>query len=307
LRGESRYFSVPVIALVPRAVDQAYVEAFSTGADDVVVRNDHGALTRRVAALSSFDPAKRHDPSRGTAVIAENRGDRRRLLGRLLRRSGFDVAFAQSGTELVSTITAIGDVRVLVLSEQLPPGGVMSVLHAARTATGNEKLPAVVLATGAPGRLVEQSAEATAVAIGSDLAPLDNLLFLANEVTRTDFSEMRKSARLLYATLCSFRKAGEMSLTHALVYNVSKDGLYVRTLDAPERGTKVWVELRPPRSTEAVHLRGTVMWALAVGAPALPAPPGFGLRLEPDECPPGDLARYVGAYQELCESPRLVG
>jgi len=307
LRGESRYFAVPVVALVPRAVDQAYVEAFSTGADDVVVRADHGALTRRVAALSGLDPSKRHDPTRGTAVIAEERMDRRRLLGRLLRRSGFDVAFAASGNELLSTIAAIEDVRVLVMSEKLPGGNVLSTLHAARTATNNEKLPAVVMAAAAPDALMREAEAAKTVAVGSDLAPIDNLLFLANEVTTTDFSELRKSARLLFATLCTFRKAGDMSLVHGLVYNVSKDGLYVRSLDTPARGTKIWVELRPPRMTDAVHLRGTAMWALSVGSPALPAPPGFGLRLEAAECPPSDLAAYEVAYGDLCDNPRLIG
>lgn len=304
LRGESRYFAVPVVALVPRAADLAYVEAFNTGADDVVVRSDYGALTRRIAALRSFDPAKRHKPPRGSAIVAEARGERRRLLGRLLRRAGFNVAFAASGNELVSTVAALDDARVLVISELLPPGGVLSLLYGARAVTSNGQLPAVVMAAGSPDAIASEGA--TGIAVGSDLNPIDNLLFLANEVTRTDFSELRKSARMLFSTLCTFRKAGEMSVVHGLVYNISKDGLYIRSLDAPPRGTKVWIELRPPRSTEAVHLRGTVMWNLAVGSPALPAPPGFGLRLELEDCPRGDLARYEEAYADLVDNPGIV-
>ena len=82
-----------------------------------------------------------------------------------------------------------------------------------------------------------------------------------------------------------------MSSVHGLVYNVSKNGLYIRSLDPLPRDTDAWVELRPPRGSEAVHLRGTAMWALRVGSPALPAPPGFGIRIDAGRCPPEDLAR----------------
>jgi CheY-like chemotaxis protein len=299
LRGEARYFAVPVVALVPDATGPAYVEAFGCGADDVIVRSDFAALTRRVESVKVFDPARRNDATRGSAVVAEAEEGRRRLLGRLLRRAGFDVAFASSGNDLVANIATFSDPRLIVISERLPPGGVLTVLHGARAASGDHSIPAVVMAAGATDALERDAARAVNVIVGSETAPLDNLLFLANEVTRTDFSEMRRSARLLFATLCTFRRAGEMSPAHGVVYNISKNGLYVRSLDPPPRETEIWLELCPPRSAEAVHLRCTVMWALRVGSPALPAPPGFGVRIDGARCPPEDLARYEWAYESF--------
>jgi hypothetical protein len=137
--------------------------------------------------------------------------------------------------------------------------------------------------------------------VASESAPLDNLLFLANEVTRAGFSEMRRSPRMLFSSLATFRNAGDMVPVHGLVYNISKNGLYVRSLDPPPRESPIWLEMRPPKSKEAVHLRATVMWVLRVGSAALPAPPGFGVRIEAGQCPPEDLARYELSYDKMSE------
>jgi hypothetical protein len=82
--------------------------------------------------------------------------------------------------------------------------------------------------------------------------------------------------------------------------------LYVKTYDPPARDTELWLELRPPMELVGVHLRGRVMWSRKPDpSAAAAAPPGFGLRIDEAACPPGDLARYEAAYEQLLARPRI--
>jgi hypothetical protein len=74
----------------------------------------------------------------------------------------------------------------------------------------------------------------------------------------------------------------------------------VRTFDAPPTKGQAWLELRPPGAARACHVRGDIMWTrtLATGARGA-APPGFGVRLSPEICPPADNAVYVEQYDRM--------
>jgi hypothetical protein len=124
------------------------------------------------------------------------------------------------------------------------------------------------------------------------------LLFFADERTKARFKDRRASARKLYSGVCSFREAGSVLPTFAVTYNVSREGIYVRTLDPPRPESQVWVELLAPTNATPVHLRARVVWQrLPSGRGILP--PGCGLRIDPSECPPGDLDGYLRGYETL--------
>jgi hypothetical protein len=134
-------------------------------------------------------------------------------------------------------------------------------------------------------------------------APPDDLLFVVNELLRPrELLESRASRRILYATLISFRAAGEMENRLGLTYNLSREGMYIRTFDAPPSKGQAWLELRPPGAARACHVRGDIMWTrtLATGARGA-APPGFGVRLSPELCPPADNATYVEQYDRMLQ------
>jgi hypothetical protein len=59
LRSNAGCFGVPLIALAEHISDRIMLELHAIGADDVVAIHDLGGLTRRLAALSSFDPQAR--------------------------------------------------------------------------------------------------------------------------------------------------------------------------------------------------------------------------------------------------------
>jgi uncharacterized protein (TIGR02266 family) len=160
-----------------------------------------------------------------------------------------------------------------------------------------------VLAAGSVGASLRERTERLGHAVaGSDLAPPDHLLFLANELLRPGVKDLRASERVLFGAICAFRPAGAMEPVHGLSYNLSREGLYVRTLDPPSRGTSLWLEMRPPHSRDAVHLRGTVAWSKGLDRPGGVVPPGFGIRLEQDRCPSADLCAYRDGYDALRES-----
>ena len=309
MRGEGRLFTVPVLVTAPVPSHGVFLEVQSMGADDVVLERDLGGLTRRLAHLADFDPEARPATRGGTAVIAHASSRRRRLLGRILRMSGFDLSFAQDADELVrlaaaevaATGTQTDSVPVperpvlLVASMDLPPAGPIEAVRSAAVHT-----PLVLLG---PTRALDELREAAFglpdCSVGSDHAPPDHLLFLATALLRGPGANHRASARVLYGAVCAFRPAGCLEPEYGLTYNISREGLYVRTLDPPNRGAPLWLALRPPGERQAVHLRGECVWVKKADRPGGATPPGFGVRLQLEACPPEDLAAYHRAYDAL--------
>lgn len=295
LRSNANCFSVPLIALSEHISDRIMLELHAVGADDVVAVHDLGGLTRRLAALSSFDPRARTALFQGSCLLAHADVYRRQLFGRVLRQAGFDVSFAGSMSEALQ-VAERSPPKVLVVSNTLPPdGGRLALQRLSEHWVGD--MPAVLLASGRnSGSLSPHS-----WTVVPEEAPPDDLLFVVNELLRPrELLESRASRRLLYATLCSFRAAGELESRMGLTYNISREGLYVRTFDAPPSRGQCWLELRPPGAARACHVRGEIVWTrtLATGARGA-APAGFGVRLSPEQCPPDDAAIYTAQYDRM--------
>jgi DNA-binding response OmpR family regulator len=295
LRGKAACFGVPLIAMSDQISDRVMLEQHALGADDVVAMHELGGLTRRLAALSTFDPSARTALFQGSCLLAHPDQYRRQVFGRVLRQAGFDVSFAASADEALG-VAERSPPKVLVVSDTLPPGGGRRALsRLSEDWVG--PMPAVLLTTGRQSGSLSHHQWP----VVPEDAPPDDLLFVVNELLRPrELLESRASRRLLYATLCSFRAAGDIEVRMGLTYNVSREGLYVRTFDVPSGKGVAWLELRPPGSTKAVHLRGEIMWTrtLATGARGA-APPGFGVRMLPEQCPPLDNATYIERYDLL--------
>lgn len=293
LRGRASLFGVPVVVFVPVASDGAFNEAHALGADDALIETEFGGVTRRLANLEGFDPRVRPPADRGKAFVAHPDDKRRRILGRILRMSGMDVSFAADGDELAG-LAQRGDDALYVVSADLPPAGPHGVIAA------RPEVPMIVLAPERAKAELRAELGGYRVALGSEGAPPDHLLFLANELLRPEVSNVRASTRILHGAICAFRPAGSLEPVYGLTYNISREGLYVRTLDPPPAGSDLWFEMRPPNRRTAVHLRGKVVWTRRLGQ-ASAVPPGFGMRIAASQCPPGDLAAYQAAYDALRE------
>lgn len=295
VREHPSYFSTPLIALVSYASQAGYREAYSQGADDIVERGDLGGLTRRLANLSERPLGARPPANQGLSLVGFPDIPRRRILGRALRQAGFDVVYAQDARELISIAQQQQQhPTMLLLHPDFPPRGAAPAVAAVRTMIERPELPTLLL----PAHEREQRDGESL----SDSELAGRLLFFADEALRGNSSNQRASHRLLHHGLCSFREAGSMSLIFGLTHNVSRQGLYVRTLDPPRPGSVVWLELRAPcHDGRLVHLRGTVMWRREPRVMGGAAPPGFGVRIEVADCPPVDLRVYEQGYDRLLE------
>jgi CheY-like chemotaxis protein len=299
IREDPFLFSTPVIAMVSELRDSSFVQAYRSGADDVILRSNVGGVTRRIANLHRFDPSARPPISRGRVLISHQTDEHRRLLGRVLRQASFDVHFAMDANEIIAAMGSEPAPDLVVVSDQLLP--VSKIEHARRAANAARTCFVVVAATASTR--ITMDATLQRVATISESAPHDHLLFLANDLLRHGGRQVRDSPRYLFDTICSFRPEGAFSPEYGLTYNMSKTGIYVRTLDPPPKNKALWLELRPPGTTSTVHLRGSLVWVAMPGGGARATPPGFGLRIEADSSPARDLAIYQEAYSTLAEMP----
>lgn len=305
MRGAVHLFSVPVVAIVPSLDDHAFVEAHAYGADDVIVAGDDAGMTVRVENLRDFDPSVRQPMTQGSVVVAHATATRRKLVGRILRQAGFDVSFAADEGELMSA-ASMGNPRLIVASEPLLSAGGLATVEQLLRTIGTDAPGVILLAEAKEVEPLRRGTRAlSGVAVSSEHAPPDNLLFLANELLRPDVKNLRSSPRVLYGAVCSIRAAGTRTCVHGLSYNISGEGLFVRTLASPSSPCAVWLELTPPGRDRIVHLRGHIVWrrGLATGAGGA-TPPGCGIRLDLPDSPPGDREIYLAAYEELLGGER---
>jgi hypothetical protein len=302
VRDQGPLFDVPVVAFAPIPTETAFAEGFDTGADDVVLLHDGAGVTRRVASLAAVRATPGRPETTGRAVVCDLDDRRRTQVGRTLRCAGYELAFARD-LEDASRAVAAAPTSLVVLAEGAAQGGLAGAIAGLRASARSVDLPVVAL--GVRRTTAWSSVMRRLGRIGllePDSAACD-LLFQVNELRNEaarDLRDLRRSPRLLHKTLCAFRKAGDMNAAYGMTYNINRGGLFVRTLDAPPRGSIAWLELRPSPSEPAVHLRGEVAWVCR-SDPHLsaPSPPGFGVRLDLEDSPHADAARYVAAYDAL--------
>ncbi len=283
-RSDPRLHMKAVLVLVDRADPEQFHEANTLGADDVVASHEHSGILRRLDHLARAS-GRQDRETRGKVLIVDPERERRRRFGQALRRSGLTLEFA-------STPADVGRLEVDVVVAVQSPEAPQEVHHLVRETLGSHSLPVVVLTDGADsqGRWSEQTASLP------ETAPADHIVFVVNELLNASSQkDQRASARLLYSTLCAFRTPGQIIPSVGVTYNISRGGLFVRTLDLPEMGAPIWIELCPPNAGMGVHLRGSVAWRTTGGA----TPAGFAVQLAAHHCPSTDLATYREKYQTL--------
>ncbi len=275
-RARARNSRVPIIGLTTSANDLSFGDVFSWGGDDVVgLDTSSRGLVRR---LRSFPRTAPEPPTngRGTAVVADGDRKRRIVLGRVLRNAGYSVRFAVSAEEAAEEASTDAADLVIVSSEL---DGANADL--VRTARARCDKPVWILSC-APKSLKVTSQALSGVdraAAMDGFAPLENVVFLANELAFAARASRRASARLLYGTTVAFRGAGRESDDHGYSYNISAGGLYVRTL-APPEDDLVWVEVSPPRTERRARLVGRVVWRRGfIASDTATVPPGFGVEI----------------------------
>lgn len=267
-RSHTEHAHMPILSIARHIDDLTFADAFSWGVDDVVRSTKLHGLIPRLRALGT-DP--RTPPNeRGRGVIADPDRDRRIVLARVLRNAGYEVKFALTAEDAVAY--AVGESFVVFNADLCDaPESLVEQTESARW-----------LFTVPPRQLQQfqkRIAGFSRAAVTDGYAPPENIVFHANEMSRGAGGDQRSSARWLYGTQVNFRGAGRDQDDHGYCYNISAQGLYVRTL-APPTTDIVWLELKPPRTDRLVRLEGEIVWRRSFGlAGGATVPPGFGAKI----------------------------
>ena len=274
VRGAMVPVDVPILALADDTTELFVDQYFGWGIDDLVAADSPSALVERLRALKEA-PNAAIPPLRGVALIAEKEARRVPHLRRALTKSGFDVQVAGEADELLRKIKTTNPVVVIAASTV---GDLVELIPLSRRM---EELPAWVIT--APRRELDATWEALAglerVAVVNNQGPPDAVLFETNAVLADSAPASIRSDRALITSAVAYRAAGGDTDDLGFTYNVSRSGLFIRTL-APPQDDEVWLELRPPRDRSRVRLMGTIAWRNTLSSAAsATAPLGFGVRI----------------------------
>jgi hypothetical protein len=264
---------------------------FQSGGDDIVPPGDVASLARRLRAICTPTLPRPDAVTRigdGYAVVAGPASKWQTIVARALSNAGVPTRFVATAAEAIAA--SIG-AKAVVAAEDLGPSGAHVALAEARAA-GSET-PWVIVAE--PRRVPEIVAAVqsfTRVAVVDSFAPPENALFVANDLSTPAAADHRSAPRLLFGASVGFRAAGrEDEDDVGFTYNVSDNGLFVRTLAPLTAGEDVWLELSAPRSSRRVRLAGKVAWRRHFGPnESATVPPGFGVRITDGLA--GDLERW---------------
>lgn len=273
LRSRKTWGRVPMIALAEEPSDAHIEKLFAMGVDDVVPLSAWPAFIARLRALPRVESIH-PPPGRGKAIVADPERERCDVVGRVLMNAGFDVRYALDRRAL-EYYSLQADVDLIVVNVEL--GDPRELVEQARK---NKSTAAWVVATRR--RDFEEHSRAVAALERVALAPAvgapESVLFVANELL-SNRRTARGSARVLHGSMVAFRPAGTESDDLGFTYNISSDGMYVRTL-APPEGEEVWLEVTPPKHNRRVRLLGRAVWRRGFeGNTGASVPPGFGVQL----------------------------
>jgi CheY-like chemotaxis protein len=295
VRDNPRFAGTPIVMLGDTRGGISFTELFHAGGDDIASATSPDLFARRVrAACRPNAPRGSTMPTTDAyAVIAGQSPKWQAAVARAFSNAGVPTKFVSTAAE---AIEAARYAKAVIANEDLAPRGAMSVVADARAA--GTQTPWVVVA--APKRMAEIAATAGTierVAVIDAFAPPENALFVANELaSKMAGAENRASTRLLYGESVLFRVAGRDEEDDVgFTYNVSNDGLFVRTLAPLEAGTQVWLELCAPRSSRRVRLTGKVAWQRHFGPNEnATVPAGFGVHIT------DGLASDLDLWREGC-------
>jgi len=294
-RAESQHATLPVLTWNRSVNDLSFAEAFSWGADDVVSRSDAHALISRLRHLPKV-PGAIPTSTRGGALVADPDRSRRIVIGRVLRNAGYSVTFAISGVDIERFIQA-SPVQLVVTNASLHESPLDAVQRVRQL--GSNALTIINCTPRDLKRARKDFAGVERATPTDGFAPAENVLFVSNELGRGFGNDKRTSARLLFGTTVAFRGAGRDSDDWGYSYNISENGIYVRTL-APPDDEFVWLELSPPRGERRVRLVGKVAWRRGIGkGEYATVPPGFGVQVV--DGAKMDLEHWANRYRAFAE------
>jgi len=302
VRGNPRFDAIALIAFVRETGEQALGPVFAAGADDYLPIEEVGHLEEKLRELAAHTVIGRPSFIKGRALLAD--ADRRwRVQGaRVLRQAGYDVRFAVDADEVARVLERDPQIQLVVADVALRPAGSLWVLEAARR-RGCTDLVWIGCGTAEQRSAVEERlAAAGSAAFHDRRTPPENLMFIINATTMTPARSMRTSARLLHSAPVAFAIAGREAAVWGSTYNVSRNGLYIRTLTPAPYGAEIDLQLDAPAGGPRVAIKARVVWRKEFGAQGgVPGPTGMGVQIL--EVAGTGVAEFQAGYDRLSNRP----
>lgn len=276
LRLDEALASVPTILYMSTLDAKQLKSAYRQGVDDYLIDGAKEQFTALMATLKNENPWSTGAAPAGRIILAHHDRMERVKLSRVLRRNGFDVFFVSSMEELENALEEEMP-RAVVTSSQLPGPSIGEIVDA----HGGETLPLVLLTSDDPEKRLPASVlnrpKTALLESGSDVS---GLTFIINELCAPQRPKgFRKSARLLYGTPVSFVHGDGETAFYGFTYNISIDGVYIRTLTPLPVPSRMDISFKPPFGTRRIIANAQVAWVKLFGQEDGPiSPPGMGVQ-----------------------------
>lgn len=283
---------VQILAIVDDPWGQAPRRAFTLGADDFVPEQSLPQLAATLDALQLESPPVGASYT-GKIILAAESRDQRIALGRQLRRTGLELQFAVD-----HSFPATADLKLVVAHSALPPDGVAKGLRKFRKASG-AGTPWVVFGSRGELEPVQQQIDGEGnLAYFDTGTDASQIVSVANALFSKEVLSQRKTARHAYESPVRWLTSEDSAEPRwGYLYNINRDGLYVRTLSPPAPGTNVSLEFSPPFGRGRVVVDCAVVWRQPFCS-RRGQPPGFGVRFAA-QLAIADAAALEAGYQEL--------
>lgn len=295
LREDEALSTVPVILFMSTLDSASLKSAFRQGVDDYLIDGSEEQLAALLAALKNENPWSVGGAPAGRIILAHHDRLERVKLSRVLRQNGFDVFFVSSIEELESALDQQTP-RAVVTSSQLPGPSIGEIVDA----HSQGSLPLVLLTANSPEkRLPESLLNRPRTAMFESGSDVSGLTFIINELCAPQRPKgIRKSARILYGTPISFvHGQGEMAF-YGFTYNISIDGVYIRTLTPLPVPSVMDISFKPPFGPQRVIAGAQVAWVKLFGQEGGPiSPPGMGVQFT--SMMDDDRTVYESGYKRL--------
>lgn len=301
VRGNPRFDSVALVAFVEQTDREVLGPVFRTGADDYLLVGESG-LEEKLRELVAQAATGKPTFIKGRAILADVDRQWRVQGARILRQANYDVHFAVDAEEVAAVLERDPTIQLVVADVNLPKGGSLTILESLRRR--GIALPVWIgCGTTEDRAAVEERITAAGSASFHDRAmPPENLMFLINATTMTPARSQRASERLLHSAPVSFHLDGRPGVVWGSTYNISRQGLYIRTLTPAPYGAEIDLRLHAPGDGPLVEMRARVVWRKEFGAQGgVPGPTGMGVVIVATAG--SGVAEYEAGYDRLLARP----
>jgi len=301
IRERDTLLAVPVLALARDRSKEVVEAILEDGADDFMVNSDPRKLIALIALLEKADSWGIMRAPKGLALLAESRRDERIRIAHVLKRSGFDVAFASSAQDVRLALAAASP-RIVVSSAEIAVEALeaFEADAAADPAAPGRRAPWIVMCddcANLDGRMTSGHGAPTLSTI-ERRDGVDGITFVTNELLTPAPPNVRRSKRLLYSVPVRFGTEDGACAFDGYCYNINAGGLFIRTLTPMPMGSRVTVRLTPPFGRGAIVATAQVVWISEFkGVGEGSSPPGMGLQFVEWAAP--DQAAYETGYEML--------